>query len=138
MNLKFYIDTNIFLNSYLNRDNSISTKVLLFLEQRGVEIAINDISVVNIAYILRKKFSSDEINQKINTLLSKYQIICANQTIIKQSNDSTFKDFEDGIQYFCAKEAQAHLIITDNINDFKASNIEVITAKEFYKKYIEE
>jgi len=138
VNLKFYIDTNIFLNSYLNRDNSISTKVLLFLEQRGVEIAINDISVVNIAYILRKKFSSDEINQKINTLLSKYQIICANQTIIKQSNDSTFKDFEDGIQYFCAKEAQAHLIITDNINDFKASNIEVITAKEFYKKYIEE
>jgi hypothetical protein len=39
--------------------------------------------------------------------------------------------------YFCIKETQAHLIITDNIDDFKASNIEVITAKEFYAKYIE-
>jgi len=138
VNLKFYIDTNIFLNSYLNRDNNISTKVLLFLEQRGVEIAINDISVVNIAYILRKKLSLDEMSQKINTLLSKYQIICANQTIIRQSNESSFKDFEDGIQYFCAKEAQAHLIITDNIDDFKNSDIEVITTKGFYEKYIEQ
>jgi len=138
VSLKFYIDTNIFLNSYFNRDDHISTKVLLFLEKRGVEIYINDITVVNIAYILRKKFTADNIKQKINTLITKYSVICAQQSIIKQSNDSVFKDFEDGVQYFCAKVADVDLIITDNIDDFQHSEIEVVTAKQFYEKYARE
>jgi len=41
------------------------------------------------------------------------------------------------VQYFCAQKIDAELIITDNIKDFKLSDIRVISAKDFYKEYIE-
>jgi len=41
------------------------------------------------------------------------------------------------VQYFCAKKIDAELIITDNVKDFKLSDIRVISAKDFYKEYIE-
>ena len=34
MSLRIYIDTNVFLNSILNRDNGISNEILSFLESK--------------------------------------------------------------------------------------------------------
>ncbi len=40
------------------------------------------------------------------------------------------------MQYFCAKEVESDLIITNNKKDFIESDIEIITANEFYDEYI--
>ena len=45
MNAKIYIDTNIFLDSILNRDNGIAKSVLFFLSDKNFEIVLNDISI---------------------------------------------------------------------------------------------
>ena len=39
MNLKIYIDTNIYINSILNRDNGISQDVLVFLDNADVNLS---------------------------------------------------------------------------------------------------
>ena len=56
--------------------------------------------------------------------------------IIEDANNSKFKDFEDGVQYFCAKEIKADLIISNNKKDFWESDIFVLKADEFYALYI--
>ncbi|MFO7657092.1 MAG: hypothetical protein R6W78_08495 [Bacteroidales bacterium] len=46
-------------------------------------------------------------------------------------NNEIFSDFEDGLQYFTAIENGQELIITRNLKDFKKSNLQTITAKQF-------
>jgi len=135
--MKIFIDTNVFLDAILNRDNGLSKNVIKHLELLNTEISLSDISVINIAYIVRKEFTKDEIKNIINLLIKRYNIISANSEIILNANSSNFKDFEDGVQYFCAREIEADLIITRNKKDFKTSNITVLSAEEFYTLYME-
>ena len=137
MNFKVFIDTNVFLDSYLERDNGVAKSLFNFLENSNTEIYLNDISIINIAYIIRKKFSKDEIKEKINLMTNQYHIVCASERIIIDANNSNFKDFEDGVQYFCAKEVEADLIITNNKKDFTFSEIEVLSPVEFGLLYLD-
>jgi len=137
MSYKVYIDTNVFLDSYLKRDNGFANRVFMFLEDRDIEIYLNDISIINIAYILKKPFSEDEIKDKISFITKYYYVVCASSNIIIDANNSKFKDFEDGVQYFCAKSINADLIISNNKKDFKMSDIDVLTPEEFCLIYID-
>jgi len=137
MSLKIYIDTNIFLNAILNRDNNISKKVLSFLDDRGFDIILNDISIINIHYYVQKDYNFDIAKQYIQTLLDEYTIISATDRLLSLALNSNFKDFEDAVQYFCAKEYQSDLIITNDKKGFKNSEIETISANDFYFKYVE-
>ena len=136
MSFKIFIDTNVFLDSYLERDDGVAKSIFDFLESNNLEIYLNDISIINIAYIIRKKFSKDDIKEKINLMTNQYHIVCASERIISDANNSNFKDFEDGVQYFCAKEIDADLIITNNKKDFNFSEIEVLSSVEFSLLYV--
>ena len=58
-----------------------------------------------------------------------------NDKIIELSlNDESFKDFEDGLQYYTAVENQSNIIITRNLKDFKSSRIPVMTASQYLKR----
>jgi len=137
MSYKVYIDTNVFLDSYLKRDNGFANRVFMFLEDRDIDIYLNDISIINIAYILKKPFSEDEIKNKIAFITKYYYVVCTSSNIIIDANNSKFKDFEDGVQYFCAKSINADLIISNNKKDFKISDIDVLTPEEFCLIYID-
>ncbi len=136
MSLKIYIDTNIYINSIENRDNGISKEVLIFLKKTDAELYLNDLSIINIHYNTRKSTHRDEIAKRLRVILNEQDLISIDRFIIEDSLDSEFKDFEDGVQYFCAKKVDSELIITDNKKDFKNSDIKVMTAKEFYDAYI--
>ena len=136
MSFKVFVDTNVFLDSYLERDDGVAKSLFDFLENSNIEIVLNDISIINIAYIIRKKFSKDEIKEKIDLMTTQYYIVCASERIISDANNSNFKDFEDGVQYFCAKEIEADLIITNNKKDFTFSEIEVLSPIEFGLLYL--
>ncbi len=137
MSLKIFIDTNIFLDSYLQRDSGVAKSIFDFLENNNIDIFLNDISIINIAYIIGKRFTKNDIKEKINLITNQYHIVCASEEIILDANNSNFKDFEDGVQYFCAKKINADLIITNNKKDFNYSKIEVLTPVEFALLYID-
>jgi predicted nucleic acid-binding protein len=137
VSLKVFVDTNVFLDSYLERDEGTAKSIFDFLESNDIEIYLNDISIINIAYIIRKKFTKDDIKEKINLMTNQYYVVCASEKIISDANNSNFKDFEDGVQYFCAKEIEADLIITNNKKDFKFSEIEILSPVEFGLLYVD-
>jgi predicted nucleic acid-binding protein len=60
--LKIFIDTNILINIFTFRDNGKSFELIDKLEKVGYKIYLNDISIINIKYILRK--SNQELVQK--------------------------------------------------------------------------
>lgn len=125
MTPKVYIDTNVYINSIENRDEGISKSLLAFL-----------IPIINIHYIAKKKRTREEITQILKIILQKQEIVSIDRYIIEDSLNSNFKDFEDGVQYFCARRIDADLIITSNKKDFTHSEIEVQTPLEFYNSYM--
>ncbi len=136
MSIKIFIDTNIFMNSIENRDSWISKDILLFLKRINADSYLNDLSIINIYYITRKSTNREKIKEVLKTILYEQNIVSIDQEIIENALNSNFKDFEDGVQYFCAKKIEADLIITDNKTDFINSDIKVMTAKEFAEKYM--
>lgn len=136
MSLKVYIDTNVYLNSIENRDDGISTDILAFLIQKNIQLYLNDLSIINIHYIAKKSRTREEITQILRVILRKQEIVSIDKYIIEKSLSSEFKDFEDGVQYFCAKRIDADLILTSNKKDFLHSDIDVLTPLEFYNNYM--
>jgi len=136
MSLKVYIDTNVYLNSIENRDEEISKNVLAFLAQKDVQLYLNDLSIINIHYIAKKNRTREEITQILKVILRKQEIVSIDKYVIESSLNSEFKDFEDGVQYFCARRIDADLIISSNKKDFVHSEIEVLTPLEFYDSYM--
>jgi hypothetical protein len=58
-------------------------------------------------------------------------IIDVTKDIIKKSIKSDFKDFEDAIQYNCAKSLnKIDFIVTRDTKDFKSSSLPILTTKE--------
>ena len=76
------------------------------------------------------------VKDELKKIRQEHSLVSVDNTIIDEAFDSNFKDFEDGVQYFCAKRVGAELIITDNKKDFTYSDIKVISAKEFYDEYM--
>jgi CRISPR/Cas system-associated protein Cas10 (large subunit of type III CRISPR-Cas system) len=59
------------------------------------------------------------------------EIIDVSKDIIKKSIKSDFKDFEDAIQYHCAKSlAKLDFIVTRDTKDYKTSTLPILTPKE--------
>jgi predicted nucleic acid-binding protein len=77
------------------------------------------------------------LSKIIDELLLKHNIVSVSAKIIEDANHSKFKDFEDGVQYFSAREIDADLIISNNKKDFKMSDINVLTPKEFCLVYVD-
>lgn len=136
MNLKIYIDTNIYINSILNRDNGISQDVLVFLDNADVNLYLNDISIINIHYIIKKYLDRNVIKDELKIIRKKHHLVSVDNDIIDEAFESEFKDFEDGVQYHCARRINADVIITDNKKDFTKSSIKVMSAKEFYAEFV--
>ena len=100
------------------------------------DLYLNDISVINIHYIIRKYLDRDIIKDELKVIREKHYLVSVDNDIIDEAFDSDFTDFEDGVQYYCAKRINADVIITDNKKDFKTSSIKVMTAKEFFDEFI--
>jgi hypothetical protein len=45
-------------------------------------------------------------------------------------------DFEDGLEYYSAIEKKCKIIITENVDDFYFSDIEILQSKAFVEKYL--
>jgi len=74
--------------------------------------------------------------KKVKEILRKLRLVLNvlpldNKIIGLALNDETFKDFEDGLQYFTAIENEQDIIITRNLKDYKMSQIPVMTARQF-------
>ena len=76
-------------------------------------------------YSLKKKIKMlNEISEWTN-------VIDLTKEIIHKSLTSDFKDFEDAIQYHCAKSInKIDLIVTRDTKDYKVSSLPILTPKE--------
>jgi predicted nucleic acid-binding protein len=96
-----------------------------------VTIYVSAVSYNNIYYILRQSTSNSNTMRILNELQEWTEIVDVTKEVIFKSLKSEFKDFEDSIQYNCAKRViKIECIVTKDTKDFKLSSIPTMTPKE--------
>ena len=134
-----FVDTNIVIDLLQKRDEFYKEAQELFTlaDRKKVKLYISALTFANTYYILSRFYSSDEAKKILSKFKVLVEVLPTTDKIIELALASDFKDFEDAVQYFCAKEKKARLIITNDKKGFQNSDIDTISSSDFYTQYIQ-
>lgn len=133
---KIFVDSDIIIDFFANREPFANAAAVIFdLGSKGkIKIYVSAMSICNIYYLLRKEIGHKSAIKVIDLLIDLVDVISTTKTHIKESINSNFKDFEDGVQHFSALELKGmSAILTRNLKDYKNSKIAVFTAENYVK-----
>ena len=130
---KVFLDSDVVLDFLTKRKPFVeeSMRIFEYSARKELEIYISSLSINNIHYVVSKLESIKKSKDKIGILLNLVEILPVGKSTIEKSLLSDFKDFEDGLQNFCAEEGEMNILITRNIRDYTKSNLSIQTPKEF-------
>jgi predicted nucleic acid-binding protein len=130
---KVFIDTDIALDLLSERKPHYLPAAQLFTlaDQGKLSIYVSSLSFSNLHYLLSRLYSQGESRRILSTFKILVNVLAVDDKIIDLSLNSTFKDFEDAIQYFTATENKIDTLLTRNLKDFKTAQITVMTAEDY-------
>ena len=135
-----FLDTNIVLDLLLEKQREPhyvdAAQLVSLTDKQKIKITTASLTIATANYLLTKIVG----HEKAKEVLLKLMLICdvesIDKEIVRQAlTSTTFKDTEDGMQYYCAVKAAADIIITRDLKDFKASALPTMSAKEFLTHY---
>ncbi|HOE08162.1 MAG TPA: PIN domain-containing protein [Treponemataceae bacterium] len=132
-----FLDTNIILDILLARDPFAlkSMELLQEAEKMKCSVYISASSATDIFYLLSKYLKDKQTVYSIfGELLNIVTIADVTDSIVRRSYNENWDDFEDAVQYNCAKSIHSEYIITRNKRDFTKSDIPVLSPEEYLDK----
>jgi predicted nucleic acid-binding protein len=135
MTKKIFIDSDVILDLLAKREvfYDDAAQIFTLAYDKRIVLCTTPVVLTNVFYILRKIRGSEESKRQIKNLRLMVHILPINGNIVDMALNSKFSDFEDGLQYFTAKEHNIWAIITRNTKDYKARDIIIQTSKDFIK-----
>lgn len=141
MYMKVFFDTNILMDYATNRlDTKTAIEKAFDKVKSGYYVGYCAFhGIVTVEYLLKKAGNNEKnvlayIKEITNLLVL---VWWNNKTVNLAVSMMCVKDFEDMCIYLLALENNCDVIITENKKDFASvKDIEILTAKEFYGKYI--
>ncbi len=129
---KVFLDTNILIDTLEERRFSESSKAVVCKGKEGNFVMyVSLLSFVNIAYI-RRKHSVDEIYNDLTYLRGLFSVVPIDAEQLDTALSMRMKDFEDNIQFQCAKAAGCDVFVTNNTGDFVGlQGIDIMTSEDF-------
>ena len=130
---KIFVDTNILLDLIFQRRGFFldAKRLFNYSKSRNIDIFISAISINTIYYLLQKKFTKEHSKHLLEYIYDITDILPFDENIIFLAHQSSFKDLEDGFQYFTAKEHHIPFLITRNIKDFAVDDLSVLSPQQF-------
>ena len=133
MQNNIYVDTNIVVdicdNNRVQHENSFAL-IASYLKKKGFELFINSDTLSNLFYILSNRSMLDtlEVLEKMQFVNEIFTLVSIEPEDVSMALDlcantsSSYKDYEDTMQYVCAKKVDADLIVT---NDKKFVSVDI-------------
>lgn len=132
--MKVFLDANI-LVSVLNKEYPLftySSRVLSLTDHKNIQLYTSPICLAIAFYFAEKKCGAAMAKSKIEILVSKVEIAESDKrAVIKAVQNKAINDLEDGLEYYAAVQAGCQYIITEDLDDFYFSEIEIINAEKF-------
>ena len=132
MKLKIFIDSDIILDLLAERIPFHRSAAALFslIEKGKIEGFTSPIVFANLYYVLRKRLSGRETVDCLKRLKNLVHLLPVDGRTIELALGSSFGDFEDAIQYFCAEQNGIKYLITRNKDDYHQAEIPILNAQE--------
>ncbi len=135
--MKIFLDANV-LVSVVNREYplfSLSSRILSLSDQPQYEIFTSPLCLGITFYFAEKKSGNKSALAKLKLLSSKLSISTMDEKVISQTvSNQKIHDFEDGMEYYAAKDSGCELIITEDVSDFYFSDLKVLNCEGFLKE----
>lgn len=133
--MKVFLDANV-LVSVLNHEMptfTYSARVMSLPQYRSqYRLFTSPLCLAIAYYFAEKKCGSKRAIEKMQILSSQINVTSIGQEeVFLVNNNKKINDYEDGLQYYSAINAQCEMIITENFKDFFFSEIPVYTSKDF-------
>ncbi len=130
--MKVYVDSDVMLDVLLAREAFVyeSSQILSLCETHEMVGCTTALAIANMYYIL-SRYDTKRAKQAIQSLMDILKVLPVFDKEIDKSLNSSFKDFEDGVQNFVAERHGCSLIITRNKKDFLNSQLKVLTPNEY-------
>ena len=135
MSKKVFIDSDIILDLLCKREQfyEFAAEVFTLSDTKKIELVTTSVVYANVYYILRKILGIENAKEYLRKLRLMVGIAPVGDKIVDLALNSKFSDFEDGLQYFTARENEVKVLLTRNIKDYKEKEIIVQTPEEFLK-----
>lgn len=137
--MKVFVDANI-LVSVLNKEYPLyshTARIISLADTRQFTLFTSPVCLAIAFYFSEKKSGTALAKQKIRILASKLSITNIGKPEVEQAlANNKVNDIEDGMQYYAAKANKCTVIITQNVDDYYYSALEVLNAEDFLKKYV--
>ena len=132
---RVFLDTNILLDLVQNREGfSDAVNILQRAFEGQYSICTCVLSFANIAYILRKE-AKDRRYKLLSLLKETVPMLPLMPNNVIDTIANPANDFEDMLQYQCAKANGCEVIITNNGKDYaEFCDLPIMTAAEFLKE----
>ena len=131
--MRVLVDTNVFLEYFLRRENYHAVdKFFLLASLKYNQTYVTSMSLRDIGYTIHRYLHDEaktrEAQLQVYNMVSKVVGISADAAIDSLYSDA--KDFEDALQVRAAEEAMCMAIVTFNKRDYLKANIPVFTPME--------
>jgi predicted nucleic acid-binding protein len=132
---RLFIDSDIILDVLTKRDNFVQAAAELFElgHSNKIELFTTSVVLANVFYILRTTSGIETAKMSLQKLRLIIRVLATNENTVDSSLSSQFNDFEDGLQYFTAKENNISILITRNSKHYKVDDMIITTAEEYIK-----
>ena len=129
---KVFLDTNILLDYSLERAKADFAGAILEMGRQGIiEIYASYLSYANMGYILRDHPTAERY-ELIRMMRQPVEVLPCDASQLDAGLGFEVKDFEDMMQYQCAKAAGCDVIVTNNKKDFQQfCELPFLTSEEF-------
>ncbi len=135
--MKVFIDANVII-TVLNKEYPLFTwasRVLSLQGKNNITLFTSPLCLAISFYFSGKKSGEKLAKKKIEQLCRNMQITTIDEKITTQAiSNPQVHDFEDGLEYYAALYHKYNFIVTENIEDFYFSEIEVLSCEEFLKR----
>lgn len=135
MNKKVFLDSDVILDLLCQREPfyDFAAEVFTLGDTGKISLFTTSLVFANIFYILRKRAGIEEAKELLRKLRLIIHVLPVGEKIIDLALNSRFNDFEDGIQYFTARENNIILLLTRNKKDYKEKGLIIQTPEEYLK-----
>ena len=129
---RVFLDTNILLDFGLNRKGAAEAEKILALGLAGaIEVCASYLSYANMGFILRHHVK-EEIYDLVAKMREDVLVLPTDSSQLDKGLTLFADDFEDALQYQCAKANSCDVIITNNGKDYaEFCDLPFMTAAEF-------
>jgi predicted nucleic acid-binding protein len=133
---RIFLDTNVLIDYIDNRAGADDAEQIFACGFSGeVLLFASSLTFANMAYIIKGR-TREEKYDALSQMAGVVEIVDLRKQEVMAAIDHPVKDFEDMLQYQCAKAAGCDIIVTNDRRHYDFSDIPHCTSADFVERYL--